>query len=112
MDLEATLWLESYLAAYPGTLILVSHDRGLLNRCVTQIAHVSEGRLRLYTGDYDNFERQRALQMEIGAKAKAKQDAKRAHLTDFVDRFRAKASKAKQAQSRLKMLEKMGRSAS
>ena len=106
LDLEATIWLESYLATYPGTIILVSHDR-VCSIAASQIAHVSEGRLRLYTGDYDNFERQRALQMEIGAKAKAKQDAKRAHLSAFVERFRAKASKAKQAQSRQKMLEKM-----
>ena len=107
LDLEAVVWLETYLVNYPGTIILVSHDRGLLNRCVTQITHLSEARLRLYAGDYDTFEKQRALQMEIGAKAKAKQDSKRAHLSAFVERFRAKASKAKQAQSRLKMLEKM-----
>ena len=107
LDLEATIWLESYLKAYPGTLVLVSHDRGLLNRCVTQIAHLSDLRLRLYTGGYDDFERQRALQMELDAKAQAKVDAKRAHMQAFVDRFRYKDSKAKQAQSRLKMLEKL-----
>ncbi len=108
LDLEATLWLESYLKAYPGTLMLVSHDRGLLNRCVTQIAHLSDQTLRLYTGGYDDFERQRATQMAIDAKTKAKMVAQRQHMQAFVDRFRYKASKAKQAQSRLKMLEKMG----
>ena len=107
LDLEATIWLESYLKTYPGTLILVSHDRGLLNRCVTQIAHLSDQRLKLYTGGYDDFERQRALQMELDAKAQAKVDAKRAHMQAFVDRFRYKDSKAKQAQSRIKMLEKL-----
>ena len=108
LDLEATLWLESYLQAYPGTLILVSHDRGLLNRCVTQIAHLSDQKLRLYSGGYDDFERQRAVQMELDTRAQAKIAAKRAHMQAFVDRFRYTASKAKQAQSRLKMLEKMG----
>ena len=108
LDLEATLWLESYLKAYPGTLVLVSHDRGLPNRCVTQIAHLSDQTLRLYTGGYDDFERQRATQMAIDAKTKAKMAAQRQHMQAFVDRFRYKASKAKQAQSRLKMLEKMG----
>lgn len=107
LDLEATIWLESYLQTYPGTLVVVSHDRGLLNRCVNQIAHLSDQKLRLYTGGYDEFERQRALKMELDAKAQAKIDARRAHMQAFVDRFRYKDSKAKQAQSRVKMLEKL-----
>ena len=107
LDLEASLWLESYLKSYPGTVILVSHDRGLLNRCVTHIAHLCDQRLRLYTGGYDEFERQRALHMALDAKAQAKIVAKRSHMQAFVDRFRYKASKAKQAQARLKMLQKL-----
>ena len=107
LDLEATLWLESYLATYPGTVLLVSHDRDLLNVAVKHILHLDRNKLTLYGGNYDAFENTRRLKMELAAKAFAKQTARAAELQAFVDRFRAKASKARQAQSRLKMLEKM-----
>ena len=107
LDLEGALWLESYLAKYPHTVIIISHDRGLLNRAVNAILHLDEKRLTYYTGPYDQFARQRAEQRAIQAAQAKKSDLKRAHLQSFVDRFKAKASKAKQAQSRVKMLEKM-----
>ncbi|MEP5760592.1 MAG: ABC-F family ATP-binding cassette domain-containing protein [Litoreibacter sp.] len=107
LDLEGALWLEAYLAKYPHTVIIISHDRGLLNRAVNAILHLEEKQLTYYTGPYDQFARQRAEQRAIQAAAAKKQDARRAHLQSFVDRFKAKASKAKQAQSRVKMLEKM-----
>ncbi|MDF1857127.1 ABC-F family ATP-binding cassette domain-containing protein [Pseudooceanicola sp.] len=107
LDLEGALWLESYLARYPHTVIIISHDRGLLNRAVDHILHLEGKKLTLYAGPYDQFARQRAEQRaQLSAQAK-KQDARRAHLQSFVDRFKAKASKAKQAQSRVKMLDKM-----
>jgi len=107
LDLEGTIWLEQYLAKYPYTVIVISHDRELLNRSVGHIMHLTGRKLTLYTGTYDMFEdqrRQKAMQLAAAAK---KQDAERAHLQSFVDRFRAKASKATQAQSRIKRLEKM-----
>ncbi len=107
LDLEGALWLEAYLARYPHTVIVISHDRGLLNRAVGAILHLSERRLTLYQGGYDTFARTRAEQQAVAAAEARKQEARRAHLQGFVDRFRAKASKARQAQSRLKMLEKM-----
>ncbi|MGD9866350.1 MAG: ABC-F family ATP-binding cassette domain-containing protein, partial [Pseudodonghicola sp.] len=107
LDLEGALWLESYLAKYPHTVIVISHDRGLLNRAVGAILHLEGKKLTLYSGTYDQFARQRAEQRALQAAAAKKQDARRAHLQSFVDRFKAKASKAKQAQSRVKMLEKM-----
>jgi len=107
LDLEGALWLESYLAKYPHTVLIVSHDRELLNRAVTGILHLVNRKLSYYTGPYDSFARQRAARLEGAQAANRKQEARRAHLQSFVDRFRAKASKAKQAQSRLKMLEKM-----
>ena len=107
LDLEGALWLESYLAKYPHTVIVISHDRGLLNRAVNSILHVEDRKLTYYGAPYDGFARLRAeKRAQAGAIAK-KQDARRAHLQSFVDRFRAKASKAKQAQSRLKMIERM-----
>jgi len=107
LDLEGTIWLEQYLAKYPYTVIVISHDRELLNRSVGHIMHLSNRKLTLYTGTYDMFEDQRRMKaMQVAAAAK-KQDAERAHLQSFVDRFRAKASKATQAQSRIKQLEKM-----
>ncbi|MGH1424751.1 MAG: ABC-F family ATP-binding cassette domain-containing protein [Pseudooceanicola sp.] len=107
LDLEGALWLESYLAKYPHTVLIISHDRGLLNRAVGSILHLDGKKLTLYSGPYDQFARQRAeKRAQLTAQAK-KQDARRAHLQGFVDRFKAKASKAKQAQSRVKMLEKM-----
>jgi ATP-binding cassette, subfamily F, member 3 len=107
LDLEGALWLESYLARYPHTVIIISHDRGLLNRAVGAILHLEDGRLTLYQGGYDTFARTRSEQRAVGAAEARKQEARRAHLQGFVDRFRAKASKARQAQSRVKMLEKM-----
>ncbi len=107
LDLEGALWLETYLAKYPHTVMIISHDRGLLNRAVTSILHLENRKLTLWSGPYDQFARQRAaLRAAQTAEAK-KQDARRAHLQSFVDRFKAKASKAVQAQSRVKMLEKM-----
>ncbi len=108
LDLEATLWLENYLAGYEGTLIVISHDRDLLNNVVDRIVHIDQGKLVAYGGNYDRFEQTRREQMELQGKAAVKQAAQRAHLQSFVDRFRAKASKAAQAQSRIKMLEKLG----
>ncbi|TCO70318.1 ATP-binding cassette subfamily F protein 3 [Rhodovulum euryhalinum] len=107
LDLEGALWLESYLARYPHTVILISHDRGLLNRAVGHILHLENRRLTLYAGGYDAFARARADQRAVQAAEARKQTARREHLQSFVDRFRYKASKARQAQARIKMLEKM-----
>ena len=107
LDLEGALWLEQYLAKYPHTVIIISHDRGLLNRAVGAILHLENRKLTLWTGGYDQFARNRATSLAVQAAEARKQDARRAHLQSFVDRFKAKASKAKQAQSRVKMLEKM-----
>ena len=107
LDLEGALWLESYLAKYPHTVIIISHDRGLLNRAVGAILHLDDRKLTLWTGSYDQFARARAEQRAVQAAEAKKQEARRAHLQSFVDRFKAKASKAVQAQSRVKMLEKM-----
>lgn len=107
LDLEGALWLENYLTRYPHTVLIVSHDRELLNRSVGGILHLEDKSLTYYTGNYDNFARQRAEKRALMMQTAKKQDAKRAHLQAFVDRFKAKASKAKQAQSRVKMLEKM-----
>ncbi|KUP92747.1 ABC-F family ATP-binding cassette domain-containing protein [Tritonibacter horizontis] len=107
LDLEGALWLESYIAKYPHTVLIVSHDRGLLNRAVGAILHLEDRKLTLYQGTYDTFAQTRAARIAAAQSEAQKQDARRAHLQNFVDRFRAKASKAKQAQSRLKMIEKM-----
>jgi ATP-binding cassette subfamily F protein 3 len=107
LDLEGTLWLETYLSKYPHTVLLISHDRDLLNRAVNSIVHLDQKKLTFWRGGYDQFERQRAEKMELLEKSRAKQDAARKHMEDFVARFRAKASKARQAQSRLKALERM-----
>ncbi len=107
LDLEACLWLEEYLKRYQGTILIVSHDRGLLNRVVNQILHLDDTRLKLYTGGYDRFEVGFRAQLERIASECARQEAQRAHIQKFVDRFRYKATKARQAQSRLKMLERM-----
>ena len=109
LDLEAILWLEQYLARYPGSLILVSHDREFLNACVNRIAHVHDQTIDCYAGDYDNFESARAERIAQQNQAFQTQQAKIAHLEDFVRRFRAKATKAKQAQSRVKALERLTR---
>ena len=107
LDLEGAIWLESYLAKYPHTVIIVSHDRGLLNRAVGSILHLEDRKLTFYQGAYDTFAKTRAARL-ASAEAEAKrQDARRAHLQSYVDRFRYKADKAKQAQSRLKMIAKL-----
>jgi ATP-binding cassette, subfamily F, member 3 len=107
LDLESTLWLENFLKAYPGTLIVISHERDLLNNVVDSILHLQGGKLTLYPGGYDAFERQRAERAAQLASAKASQNAQRARLQDYVARNSARASTAKQAQSRAKMLAKM-----
>jgi ATP-binding cassette subfamily F protein 3 len=107
LDLEATLWLENFLKGYPGTLIVISHERDLLNNVVDHIVHLHAGKLTLYPGGYDSFERQRAERLAQQAAAKAAQDAQRAKLQDYVARNSARASTAKQAQSRAKMLARM-----
>jgi ATP-binding cassette subfamily F protein 3 len=107
LDLEGALWLESYLAKYPHTVIIISHDRGLLNRAVTGILHLDQKRLTYWQGGYDQFARQITERRALQAAESKKVEARRAHLQSFVDRFKAKASKAVQAQSRVKMLEKM-----
>ena len=107
LDLEGSLWLESYLAKYPHTVIIISHDRGLLNRAVGSILHLADRKLALWAGGYDQFARQMAERRAVQAAEAKKVEARRAHLQGFVDRFRYKASKAVQAQSRIKMLEKL-----
>jgi ATP-binding cassette subfamily F protein 3 len=107
LDLEGTLWLYDYLERYPHTVLVVSHDRELLDTCVDHILHLDQGKLTIYRGGYSDFERLRAEKQMHLAKQREKQDAERKHLQAFVDRFKAKASKARQAQSRVKRLEKM-----
>ncbi len=107
LDLEGALWLESYLARYPHTVLIVSHDRELLNRAVGSILHLEDKKLTLYQGGYETFAETRAARLAAAESEARKQDARRAHLQSFVDRFRAKASKAVQAQSRLKMIAKL-----
>ncbi|HVI49998.1 MAG TPA: ABC-F family ATP-binding cassette domain-containing protein [Candidatus Sulfotelmatobacter sp.] len=108
LDLEATLWLENYLSTYPGTLVVISHDRGMLNEVVDRIVHIDQCKLVAYGGNYDRFEQVRREKMELAAKAASKQLDQRRKLQAFIDRFRAKATKAAQAQSRVKMLERLG----
>jgi ATP-binding cassette subfamily F protein 3 len=107
LDIEAALWLEEHLRRWPGTILLISHDRALLNAACDQMLHVDGGKLTLYRGDYDNFERQRRERLMQQAALHTRQQAERKEIQAFVDRFRAKASKARQAQSRMKRLEKM-----
>jgi ATP-binding cassette subfamily F protein 3 len=107
LDLEGAAWLEEYLREYPHTVICVSHDREMLNRSVTHILALDEKKLEVFVGGYDAYLKKRAERMALATGMKAKQDAQRAHLQKFIDRFRAKASKATQAQSRIKQLEKM-----
>lgn len=107
LDLEATLWLENFLKSYPATLVVISHERDLLNNVVDHILHLQGGQLTLYPGGYDSFEKQRAERAAQMAAAKAAQDAQRAKLQDYVARNSARASTAKQAQSRAKMLARM-----
>jgi ATP-binding cassette, subfamily F, member 3 len=107
LDLEGAMWLESFLAAYPRTLMIVSHDREFLNTVAGAILQVDEAKLKLFRGNYDNFERTRREQLVLQEKMRRNQEVQRKHMQAFVDRFRAKASKARQAQSRLKALAKM-----
>ncbi|HUB91437.1 MAG TPA: ATP-binding cassette domain-containing protein [Dyella sp.] len=107
LDLDAVLWLEEWLRRYQGTLLVISHDREFLDGVITHTLHLTEGRAKLYAGNYSAFERQRAEQLRLQQIAHEREQAERAHLQSFIDRFKAKASKAKQAQSRVKRLEKM-----
>jgi len=107
LDLEGTLWLTEHLKTYPATAVIISHDRDLLDDVCDHILHLDRAKLTLWKGNYSGFEKQRRELMAVQAKAAKKQEDKRKHLQEFVDRFRAKATKARQAQSRLKMLEKM-----
>jgi ATP-binding cassette, subfamily F, member 3 len=107
LDFEGTIWLKTYLKAYPHTIVLISHDRDLLNEVVTCIVHVDQMVLTMYQGNYDNFDRQRREKQALSVKLKKKQQDQRDHMQAYVDRFRFKASKARQAQSRLKALAKL-----
>jgi ATP-binding cassette subfamily F protein 3 len=107
LDLDAIIWLEEWLRRYSGTLLVISHDRDFLDGVVKAIVHIDQRKLRRYTGDYSSFERQRAQAVVLAANQIEKQARERAHLQSFIDRFRAMATKARQAQSRMKMLEKM-----
>jgi ATP-binding cassette subfamily F protein 3 len=107
LDLDAIIWLEDWLKRYPGTLIIISHDRDFLDEIVNVVVHIDERKLKRYSGNYSGFERQRAAQMILAAGALEKQTRQRAHLESFVNRFKAQASKARQAQSRMKALAKM-----
>ncbi|HYD56046.1 MAG TPA: ATP-binding cassette domain-containing protein [Burkholderiales bacterium] len=107
LDLDAILWLEEWLKRYAGTMIIVSHDRDFLDGVVTTIVHIDQKKLRRYGGDYSSFEQQRAQALELHGAQVEKQQRERAHLQSFIDRFRASATKARQAQSRMKMLAKM-----
>ena len=107
LDFEGTAWLENYLQKFKNTVLVISHDRNLLNKSVNGILHLSSKKLQFYTGNYDIFDNERRIQLEQKISQKNKQDTQRAHIQSFVDRFKAKASKARQAQSRIKILEKM-----
>jgi ATP-binding cassette subfamily F protein 3 len=107
LDLDAVLWLEEWLRSYPGTLLVISHDREFLDGLCTHTLHLHEGKAKTYVGGYTAFERQRAEHLRLQQIAHEKEQAERAHLQSFIDRFKAKASKAKQAQSRMKRLEKL-----
>jgi len=107
LDLEGVMWLQSYLKTFPGAVLVISHDRDLLNGAMQRIAHLRDGKVTVFEGGYDDFEKALAEKQRLQMKLKDKQDAERRHLQSFVDRFKAKASKAKQAQSRVKRLEKM-----
>ena len=107
LDLEGAMWLEARLRKYPHAALIISHDRELLNNSVDHILHLHDGKLDLYTGGYDDFEKRRAEKARLVSASRVKQEAERAHLQSFVDRFRAKASKAAQAQSRMKRLAKL-----
>jgi ATP-binding cassette subfamily F protein 3 len=107
LDLEGTMWLQDHLAKYPRTMIVISHDRDLLDNAVDSIVHLDQTKLTFYRGDYSQFERQRRERQALDLKLAKKQEAHRKHLMEFVERFRAKATKARQAQSRLKLIAKL-----
>ena len=107
LDLDAIIWLEDWLKRYPGTLLIISHDRDFLDGVVNVIVHIDDRKLKRYSGNYSAFERQRSAQLELMAGMIEKQQRQRAHLQSFIDRFKAKATKARQAQSRMKALSKM-----
>src|SRR5499427_11068214 len=107
LDLDAILWVEDWLKRYAGTLVIISHDRDFLDGVVETVVHIDQRKLRRYSGDYSSFESQRAAAVVLAAAQYEKQQRERAHLESFINRFRAKATKAKQAQSRMKMLAKM-----
>jgi len=107
LDLEGTLWLESYIRQYPHTVLMISHDRDLLNRAVNAILHLEKGKLTLYTGGYDTFEDTRRERQRLESKLKTKQDQERQRIEKFITRFKAQANKAAQAQSRIKALARM-----
>jgi len=107
LDLDAIIWLEDWLKRYPGTLIIISHDRDFLDGVVNVIVHIDERKLKRYTGNYSSFERQRSAQMELAQGMIEKQTRQRAHLQSYIDRFKAQATKARQAQSRMKALARM-----
>jgi len=107
LDLDAIIWLEDWLKRYPGTFIIISHDRDFLDGVVNVIVHIDERKLKRYSGNYSSFERQRSAQLELAAGTLEKQMRQRAHLESFINRFKAQASKARQAQSRMKALAKM-----
>jgi len=109
LDLDAILWLEGWLAAYPGTLVLISHDREFLDRVATRIAHIERGAIRLYAGNYSQFEAQRTAELAVQQSMYERQQREIRHIMQFVERFRAKNTKARQAQSRLRQLERMER---
>jgi ATP-binding cassette subfamily F protein 3 len=109
LDLDAVLWLEDWLRGYPGTLLMIAHDREFLDRTVDRIVHIEQGAARLYSGNYSAFEEQRAEQLAQQQSLYERQQREIKHMMSFVERFRAKASKARQAQSRLKALERMER---
>jgi len=109
LDLDAIVWLERWLAEYPGTLLVVSHDREFLDGCVTHVAHLADRQLKLYAGNYSSFEEQRAAQLAVQQAMFSRQQREIARMTRFVERFRAKATKARQAQSRVKALARMER---
>jgi len=107
LDLEAVVWLEKWIQSYRGALLLISHDRDFLDRCVNRIAHIEHEQINLYTGNYSDFERLRAEKLALQQASFEKQQKQVAHMTSFINRFKAKATKASQAQSRIKALERM-----
>ena len=109
LDLDAVIWLEDWLRNYPGTLLMIAHDREFLDRTVNRIVHIEQGTARIYTGNYSKFEEQRAEQLAQQQTMFERQQREIKHMMSFVERFRAQATKARQAQSRLKALERMER---